>query len=164
MPQSLEAQLRLLLADPDLPSSEPKQRELLSPLIQPCPAAAPQHSSAEPEIYKCEVGGWVLQEMLDLGSDRATPVPRRPVLLWRKRDLRWIVFPGTTKKKLDSFTVKVSEWYFFDERNSRNFRKMGFFRPSHETIELMCFEPIGKLDNESGIKYRIWARAGAIRK
>lgn len=144
--------------------------------IRDAPAPASVADDPGSSKHKCEVGGWVPQELLTFGSDRNDPVRYRPIVLWRERDYRWVVFPGSSKQKPKSkcfppndpnralfYFVKRSNWHLFDDSQPYNFSKNSYFSRRYETIQLICFDPIGRLKDKAGIQYRQWARKAVPR-
>ena len=163
MSQSLQDQLRSIGLATHEQRADEGQRNSRVRFIRKCPPPSSGQESPERVHLKCEVGGWCIQELLEFGSDRQTPIDRRPILLWREREFKWIVFPGTSRVNSKFFSVKPSEWRFFDESYSFNFKRDGYFCNQHETIDPIGFDPIGSLNDERGKKFRIWARKDRFR-
>ena len=164
MSQSLEDQLKLLgLASATEAPSE-TQRSTSVRSIRHAPASSSISKTENLGRLKCEVGAWCRQELLEFGADRKEYLSRHPILLWRERDFRWIVFPGTSKERRNFFQAKNSDWHFFDESYQFNFNRNGFFCNQHETIDPICLDAIGTLNDDKGKKFRIWARKANTRR
>jgi len=163
MSQSLQDQLRSIgLATHDQRAVEDQHNSSVR-FIRQCPPSSSGQKSPELTHFKCEVGGWCIQELLEFGSNSTSHKDRRPILLWREREFKWIVFPGTSRENSKFFSVKSSVWRFFDESYSFNFKRDGYFCDQPETIDPIGFDPIGSLNDERGKKFRIWARKDRFR-